>query len=133
MRSFTNRAEPEPFEIGEHVYRVNPRVAAEDIVEAMGAVGQVGKDAGASITAEDVRAQRELVGALFAVVLLPEDGKAFKQRLLDKEIDLFTEAVPAMKWLVEELGKRLGALLSGSPDGGATSADGSTDTARPEV
>lgn len=133
MRSFTNRAKPEPFELGDREWHLSPKLDLEYLADALAGIHDIGQKTGGRLTATDVVELRTAFAAVFAAALVPEDVEAFVAGIHNKDFDLLSELKPALEWVVENLGKRLGRSVSGSADGGPSSDTTSTDTVQPEA
>lgn len=136
MQDFTSAPIEEAFTLRGHTYKLHPNLDVMDLADVMGRFQEwstaYGSGSG-SMTREKFVEQKAILGALFVAMLAPGDGAAFAERLDNREINLMREAVPAMSWVMERLGKLLGTSPSSSADGGAPDDETSTDTALPEA
>lgn len=117
-RSFTNRNQPEPFELDNQEWHLNAKVDLEAIAGALTGIHQFAKETGGQLTAEAVVQMRTAFAEVFAVLLVPSEVEEFVAGIHSKRFDLITELKPAMEWAAEELGKRLGRSASGFALGG---------------
>lgn len=133
MTDFTSVPIEEHFTIRGHTYHLNGDPDVGDLVEAMGRIQEwrAARQGDAIPTRAELDEMHAAFAAVFRTALAPEDGQAFVKRLDNKEISLLREAVPALNWVVERLGKLLGTSALTSADGGDSGGATSTDIVLP--
>ncbi|MCW6003861.1 hypothetical protein K1W54_04590 [Micromonospora sp. CPCC 205371] len=131
-RTFTVDREPVEAEIGGDLFvapPVIPPAVLGDMLDAGERIGEIQRTQGLS-QKEQLNQMMKVLDEVFNLVLIPDSGKAFHERLYSREnpFDLMREVMPALEWLIEEFTERptepSPPSSTGRSDGGTSSTPG---------